>query len=153
MTFSTEDRGGDKLQLRQDLSRLLNEQCRQDVGFLAGLNIDNYIDKIIKNADLETIYDGERLLGCVAWYGNDILRGVAYITIILVALEARGSGLGARLMEEVLHKSVLKGFHACELEVFLDNAPALTLYKRFGFCVAEDRGSKLLMRLKFAANS
>lgn len=49
--------------------------------------------------------------------------------------EARGQGLGARLLAAALDKARLKGFTRIELTVRVDNLNAKALYVRFGFVV------------------
>lgn len=52
-----------------------------------------------------------------------------------VVPNARGKGLGRRLMAETISKARSKGFTRIELSVRTDNAPAKALYESFGFCV------------------
>lgn len=44
-----------------------------------------------------------------------------------------GMGIGMALMEEVLRRAGDAGFEQMELEVVSDNAPAVGLYRKFGF--------------------
>lgn len=61
----------------------------------------------------------------------------AHVGTLGIALlpEARGKGLGARLMETTLAKASAKGLTRIELTVRTDNRNAKALYERFGFCV------------------
>ena len=45
----------------------------------------------------------------------------------------RGRGIGRQLVAEVLRRAQQLGLEILELEVFASNAPALALYKKFGF--------------------
>ncbi|MBL8518809.1 MAG: GNAT family N-acetyltransferase [Betaproteobacteria bacterium] len=49
--------------------------------------------------------------------------------------EARGQGLGARLLDSAINKARVKGFTRVELTVRVDNLNAKALYERFGFVV------------------
>jgi ribosomal protein S18 acetylase RimI-like enzyme len=50
-----------------------------------------------------------------------------------VVAEYRGQGLGARLLAATLELGDARGFTRVELVVRADNAPAIGLYRRFGF--------------------
>lgn len=57
----------------------------------------------------------------------------------------RGRGIGKRLMEAALAWAKQSGFERIELEVYASNAPAIALYRRFGFTTegVKVRGRKL----------
>ncbi|WJV51287.1 ribosomal protein S18-alanine N-acetyltransferase [Streptomyces flavofungini] len=83
-------------------------------------------------------YEGERLVGYggLAVAGSDSDGGAAVaadVQTIAVARDHWGSGLGARLLTELLRHAT--AFEATEvmLEVRVDNIRAQKLYERFGF--------------------
>ncbi|ARX85803.1 acetyltransferase [Streptomyces alboflavus] len=83
-------------------------------------------------------YEGERLVGYggLAVAGTDSDGGAAVaadVQTIAVARDHWGSGLGARLLTELLRHAT--AFEATEvmLEVRVDNTRAQKLYQRFGF--------------------
>jgi ribosomal protein S18 acetylase RimI-like enzyme len=49
--------------------------------------------------------------------------------------EARGLGVGSRLLEEALSLSSCLGLEKVELQVYASNTPARKLYEKFGFVV------------------
>ena len=57
----------------------------------------------------------------------------AEILSIAVAADARGRGLGGKLLQRNLQRLVALGVRTVFLEVGADNEPALTLYDRMGF--------------------
>jgi ribosomal-protein-alanine N-acetyltransferase len=57
----------------------------------------------------------------------------ADIQTIAVADRAQGRGVGTQLVRELLIGAVTAGCTECLLEVDASNAPAITLYQRFGF--------------------
>jgi ribosomal protein S18 acetylase RimI-like enzyme len=59
------------------------------------------------------------------------------IAALAVAGEARGQGLGSRLLEAVFAKARAEGFEAVRLEVVDTNTGARQLYERHGFRVVE----------------
>jgi ribosomal protein S18 acetylase RimI-like enzyme len=75
--------------------------------------------------------------GLVGW--SDILpkdRPIhAHVGVLGIGLlpQFRGRGLGAALMQAVLREASSRGFVRIELTVRADNAPAISLYERFGF--------------------
>ena len=50
-----------------------------------------------------------------------------------VAATHRGLGIGARLLAATLGSAIAGGITRVELTVLVDNAPAISLYQRFGF--------------------
>lgn len=52
-----------------------------------------------------------------------------------VLAEYRGQGLGARMLATTLESGEARGIRRSELVVRADNAPAIALYRRFGFQV------------------
>lgn len=68
----------------------------------------------------------------------DVERVEARLGRVLVAPEARGRGVGAGMLGEVLSLAFgALGFRSVELGVFSHNTSALRLYERMGFQVAE----------------
>jgi len=47
--------------------------------------------------------------------------------------EYRGRGIGAKLLDAVLKHAKSSGLEKVELHVYTSNAPAIALYKKFGF--------------------
>jgi ribosomal-protein-alanine N-acetyltransferase len=69
----------------------------------------------------------------VAYGGLAAVGGTGDIQTIGVLPAHRGTGLGARLLSELLSAAGEFGCHEVLLEVRVDNAPAQRLYERFGF--------------------
>lgn len=81
---------------------------------------------------------GTRVIGCG---GVKIVeRGLGELTRVFVASEARGGGLGRRLISELESISARRGIHTLRLTVRADLAEAHTLYLRQGY-VPVDRFS------------
>jgi ribosomal protein S18 acetylase RimI-like enzyme len=75
--------------------------------------------------------DGERALGMVS--GWTLESGNAWLARLWVDPEARGTGLGARLIEAVAEWARERGAAAIELSVIADNRAAAALYAQAGF--------------------
>ena len=73
-----------------------------------------------------------------------------FIEDLFVREEARGSGLGAALVEAALERARGRGCARVELDVNEENRAALGLYERLGFSAvpAPGAGRDLLMRLR-----
>lgn len=65
-------------------------------------------------------------------------NGVCELRKMYLLREARGGGLGKKLMERMLTKARELGFHRMELETSSKLIEAIGLYKRFGFRPATD---------------
>lgn len=68
------------------------------------------------------------------------------LTYVGVVPDARGRGLGGRLLRRILHEAACAGFGTVELSVDVRNEPALRLYRRHGFAET-DRREVLLVHL------
>ena len=71
---------------------------------------------------------------------------------IFVAPEARGQGVGSRLLEAVAQEAAARGYAEIRLDVIDSNARARALYERRGF-TAIGRSSTGLLRLVFGFRS
>ena len=71
--------------------------------------------------------------GIVAYGGIWLMVDEAHVTSFAVAPDHRRSGIGGRLMLELMELSVHLGARVATLEVRLSNEAARLLYGRFGF--------------------
>ncbi len=71
--------------------------------------------------------------GDAAFLLGRAVAGEAELLTLAVAPEARGRGLGIRLVSRFLYQARLRQAGAALLEVAADNAAALALYARAGF--------------------
>ena len=62
-----------------------------------------------------------------------VVAGEAELLTVAVAPEARGRGLGQRLVSRFVYQARLRGAEVAFLEVAEDNAPARAVYSRGGF--------------------
>lgn len=79
--------------------------------------------------------DNEQLLGWVAlspFSSIPAYAGVAEISLY-IAEEARGKGVGTRLMEDVIKASEAAGIWTLQSQVFPENQASLRLHERFDF--------------------
>lgn len=77
------------------------------------------------------------------WYtGPD-----CWLEDLYVSRRARRAGLGSLLMEAAVERATARGCARIELDANAGNAPALSLYERFGFTAREPTGeTRLFLR-------
>lgn len=95
--------------------------------------IEKYIDKVCDFANIIIAYDGNIIIGFIAFYANDYEKKIAYITQILVSSQYRNRRIGEMLINacEVFCRD--KGFQELKLEVKNENIRAQKFYKRHNF--------------------
>ncbi|WP_407048882.1 GNAT family N-acetyltransferase [Methyloraptor flagellatus] len=84
------------------------------------------------------VRDG-RVVGAVAVDGEDIGPGVSHLRWFIVAPEARGGGVGRRLLDRALAFSDARGFAEMQLWTFAGLDAARHLYEAHGFVLVEER--------------
>ena len=124
---------------------ILEEQQRQAGRFIDAPDLDGYLQKLDARAEILSDTEGSRCRGFVAYYCNDQSTRRAFITLVLVAPQDRGSGLGKALVLGVLEICRQRGFASCRLEVRADNGAALAMYQSLGFAPVGERGSTQIL--------
>ena len=127
---------------------ILDEQARQQDRFVEGVDFETYLAKLGERAELLSVAEGPRCRGFVAYYANDQAAKQAFITLVLVAPEDRGLGLGRSLVTCVLDIVKRRGFTSCRLEVAADNTAAHAMYRQLGFHTVEHRAGKDLLEIQ-----
>jgi GNAT superfamily N-acetyltransferase len=85
--------------------------------------------------------DGDRMVGSIALV--DAEDGVGQLRWFLVVPEARGTGLGRRLLDAALAYARERGLSRIFLWSFADLTAALRLYERAGFKVTETKTGRV----------
>jgi len=75
----------------------------------------------------------ERAGEVVGYIGSQMILDEAHITTFGVRPDQRRHGVGERLLADLLRKAVRGGCHRVTLEVRETNAPAICLYRKYGF--------------------
>lgn len=129
-----------------EIERMIREeQQRQHGRFVEAPDLDAYLRKLDQHAEVLSVTQGTRCRGFVAYYCNDLTTRQAYITLVLVAPEDRGSGLGRALVLGVLAICKNRGFATCRLEVRADNTAASAMYRSLDFVPISSRGDVQIM--------
>lgn len=120
-----------------------NEQASQNGNFIP--DEKNFFKKLSDKAELVVHNSSIGCSGFVFFYCNDPLNFSSFITLLMVAPDARKNGIGAALVHYVLTLTKQKNFSCCRLEVKKENIAAVSLYQSMGFQLIEDRDGKYLM--------
>lgn len=131
----------------QMVSMVKIEQNRQNGRFIRGIVLDDYLKKLSEKAEVLAHSDASKCNAFVAYYCNDPLKKLAFITLVLVSQNARGTGLGRILMDSVLQIMKRRRFKSCQLEVEKDNSLALELYRSLGFFIHSERDDKYVLEV------
>lgn len=124
------------------------KSCEFDPPLETRINIEKYAEKICNNAiRLEYWDELEGLVGLVAMYINSSDNPFAYITNVSILDNWRGKGIASHLLSSAISYASSVPVLNIDLEVFLDNRPAISLYRKFGFTVLSDKDDLLVMRL------
>ena len=89
--------------------------------------------KIAQFGCFQVGYDGNRVVGFVGYYANDVGQKAGYLTTIVVSQQYQRKGIGSQLLHACLDDCRKKGMNRCRLEVRKDNLDALQFYSAQGF--------------------
>ncbi|VVE31988.1 Mycothiol acetyltransferase [Pandoraea morbifera] len=124
---------------------LFDENVRRGGKFIPG-DFDAYVEKIHRHAEFFRHYRNGKCDAFIAFYCNDPDAKRAFITLVLTAPSARGSKVGAGLVAAAVATAQARGFSSVELEVDVENAPAVALYKKSGFDVLRETAGRYVMK-------
>ncbi|WP_034301281.1 GNAT family N-acetyltransferase [Alkalibacterium sp. AK22] len=88
--------------------------------------------KLAMNAEVFVAID-QSVLGLIAFYCNNVVDKIGYITQVGVKTSAQSSGLGKQLMDKAYSVCKTKGMQKIKLEVKKNNSKAIIFYKKQGF--------------------
>lgn len=67
-----------------------------------------------------------------------VYKGVAEVSVY-ISKDARGMGIGSRLLERLIEQSEEKGYWTLQSGIFPENEASLQLHKKYGFVVVGKR--------------
>lgn len=117
-----------------EIERLIKRELVRDNNFITDdISVDNYIAKLRKLACFTHIVKDDSLIAFCAYYSNDNVNKVGFISMVIVAPDYRGKGVAEVIIESALKLMKLEGMLTCNLEVRSDNVFAIKLYEKLGF--------------------
>jgi len=102
-------------------------------------------EEYIKNATLFLVAEKEgKIIGATTLDRSSIRKLNHTVSFgITILKEFSGQGIGSLLMKRVIEWAELNNIEKIDLEVFSDNTPGISLYKKFGF-IEEGRKRKAI---------
>ncbi len=108
-------------------------------------DVDEYIEKILSNAERLESWEDKELAGLVAVYCNDFKTHEAFITMVSVMTKYSGKGIAKELLNRTIEYCKSIDFKKIKLEVRKDNSRAIKIYEKFGFREYEQREKTIMM--------
>lgn len=93
----------------------------------------NLADKFSQKANVLIAKNEIEIKGLCVFYNNDSENFTAYLSIIVVAADSQGTGLGGTMFQKMLEYCRKAGMKKLRLEVDNTNFNALNFYKKRGF--------------------
>lgn len=116
-------------------------------------NLWDYSVKISCYGNTYVVKIKDKTVGIIVFYANDLINKTAYITMIAVANEYEGMGIGKELLTLSEFLAVESGMEYIKLEVHKENMRAIRFYEKCGFSyldVASDMTIFLRKELNYA---
>ncbi len=104
--------------------------------------------KFFDNGTVFTIENNGNLIAFSAFYANDILTKIAYISFFAVKKEYSNQGVGTFMMNKVCELSKQYGMEKIKLEVHENNYIAINFYKKNGFNTTFEKSPKGFYMIK-----
>lgn len=122
-------------QAKEKIEYVISE-CANSL-FDQSINNANDIDKLAGKYETHGIvyvaYLGDKPVGMIAFYCNDIKTYQAYLSMIVVKNSYHSLGIGGRLLNEMIRTCTEKKFMTIKLEVNTTNKKAISFYEHRGF--------------------
>ncbi len=135
--------------MKDELGRILQSYMNSlYTPFQSNSELSEYIDKISSLATIISINRGCVMSGFIAFYENDEINKVGFITMLSVDDMMRNKGLGITLVEMCIQYLQRKGFSRMRLEVLKSNIPAFNLYNKTGFTTVTESNTIYTMERK-----
>lgn len=100
-------------------------------------DLAQFAQKLQEKATLCAVENGGEVLSMTAGYTENLVNGLAYISIVATVPEAQGNGYGERTVRAFLAACAQKHLRGVHLYAVAGNEPALSLYRKLGFEIWE----------------
>ena len=101
--------------------------------FSTYVNIQEYLAKLERYAEILLAINGNGILGVMAFYCNNVTEGLAYITYLAVQRNCRGKGIGEKLLMKCIDMAKAAGMKSMQTRTWKGNYPVIALYEKYGF--------------------
>lgn len=98
-------------------------------------DLHSFARKLAESATICFEEDETGIIAMVAGYTDNLVGGMAYVSIAATVAGARGKGLATKLMREFMDICVIKKISALHLYAVASNLPAMSMYRKLGFSV------------------
>lgn len=113
------------------------------------INIDEFLDKIKKNGKVYCAYDENEIVGCNYFYANNQKEKIAFITLLAIKKEYRGSGIGSILLDKTIEYCKKQKLKKIQLYTHKNNYTARKFYSKKRFYEIEcDREKDVKLELE-----
>lgn len=96
-------------------------------------SFDEYAQKLSQNAEVISMINDGNVIGYLAYYANDQVDYIGYITLIGILPGFQKLGYGQTLIKYCFELMKKSGMKTAKLEVSIDNISAMSFYKKIGF--------------------
>lgn len=127
-----------KIKIVKELDKINNIIKKFDNVFVPSIssiigNLDEYAEKLFKNAMvISLIYDNE-IIGFAAFYCNDNINKIAFLSQIGVLSNYKYKGYGTILIKKAEELSKSNNMEKMRLEVYDNNLKGISFYKKNGY--------------------
>lgn len=136
--------------MKQALIEMINNQDKLLDGGFIKKPVEDFVDKILLYARIQTyIVDGQ-IAGFIAYYCNDPKQELAFLTMLCIAPIHAGKGIGRHLLNCSIADVKQRRFSYFELEVTEGNKPAIQLYVNAGFKIIDAAEGYLKMKIQLS---
>lgn len=91
------------------------------------------------------LYEDDTLVGFAAFYDNNAIQKVAYLSMIAVKAGYRRKGIGKIILNYVVQYAVESGMRILRLEVNKSNLNARNFYYSYGFQLFEENENSYIL--------
>ncbi len=141
---------------KSNLLQVIEHLTACDNGFVPALStqvkLDQYSKKMVENATRFEAFSNNILVGLIACYLNDYKNQIGFITNVSVMSSFNGRGIAKQLLAMLMQYAAENHFNTISLEVNKLNLPALSLYKKAGFVLANEKQDVLQMTIQINNN-
>lgn len=97
-------------------------------------HLPDYVDKLLRLAEVNYVLDGDDVVAAIACYANDLEHHQAYATFISVLPNYRGSGIARPLLTRGIESCRAAGMHNLRARTW-HRGKILAFYEEMGFVV------------------